>query len=201
MLVREVMTAPAVTVAAEAPLLLAVELLNQHSITMLPVLGRGGVITGVLSEADVVREAVPRDPRMHLTPEPSTSGAQPHRVDELMNTHPITVTGDTDLAVAADLMTSTGIKSLPVVDDERRVVGVVSRRDIVRVLARPDLDIESELDDLFRRAGTDWIVDVTEGTATVSGPVTLKERAMAEALALSVPGVRSVSIRPEWTSH
>ena len=60
------------------------------------------------------------------------------------------------------------MKSLPVVDERHRVVAVVSRRDIVRVLARADERIEYEVDDLFRDLGVDWLVDVIDGAATVT---------------------------------
>ena len=56
-------------------------------------------------------------------------------VADVMSTHPVTVDGGTDLAVATELMTSSAIKSLPVVE-HGRVVGVISRRDVIRVLAR-----------------------------------------------------------------
>jgi CBS domain-containing protein len=105
------------------------------------------------------------------------------------------VSPDDDLAAAAVLMTDTAVKSLPVVNHERRVVGVVSRRDIVRVLARSDQVISAELDELFRQLGTDWLVDVDAGDVTVTGPVGDAETAMAKSSAYSVAGVRSVNVR------
>ena len=198
MLVRDVMTTPALTVHEDTPLKGALGLLDEHAITMLPVVKASGAIVGVLSEADVVRDAVPQDVRTHLIP---TSGGDldqpPHSVAELMNRHPVTVEATTDLATAAQLMTDTAVKSLPVVDEHDQVVGVVSRRDIVHILARTDTVVERDLDDLFRRVGTDWMVDVRDGAVTVTGPILPNERALAEAAARTVPGVRSVTVIPD----
>jgi CBS domain-containing protein len=194
MLVREVMTSPALTVHLETPVKAALALLDEHRVTMLPVVSESGVIVGVLSEADVVRDALPPDLRRRLIPVGELEMAGARAVADLMNMQPVTVTGVTDLAAAAMLMTDTAVKSLPVVDDDGRVVGVVSRRDIVHVLARPDEVIEAELDDVYRKLGTDWLVDVQDGAVTVTGPADEAERSMAEAAALSVPGVRAVDL-------
>ena len=68
MLVREVMTSPALTVHTQTPIDEAISLLDQHAITMVPVVSGAGVLVGVLSEADVVRDALPPDARTHLIP-------------------------------------------------------------------------------------------------------------------------------------
>jgi predicted transcriptional regulator len=115
-----------------------------------------------------------------------------------MSTHPLTVTSDTDLAKAADLMTSTAVKSLPVVD-HTDVVGVVSRHDIIRLLSRADPRIEAEIDELFRESGHDWLVDVEDGIAIVDGPVDDAQQRLAEALVCSVPGVVGISFRSSRT--
>jgi len=49
----------------------------------------------------------------------------------------------------------------------------------VHVLSRPDEVLAAELDHLFRRLGVDWLVDVHDGVATITGPVTQRESAMA----------------------
>jgi len=195
MLVRDVMTSPATTVPMDATIGRALELLDTRSVTMLPVVSEAGAIVGVLSEADVVRDALPEDVRTHMIPSGELEEVgRAHVVADLMNLRPVTVGPDTDLATAALLMTDSVVKSLPVVDEAGRVVGVLSRRDIVHVLARSDTAIEAEVDDLFRRLGTDWMVDVVDGRVTVSGPAGDAERSMAESVALSVPGVRRVVV-------
>jgi len=90
----------------------------------------------VLSEADVIRDRVLPDVRgSMLPPDTSHTDGALETVAAVMTPRAITVTADADVAEAADLMLSTGVKSLPVLDEQRRVVGIVSRRDIVRALA------------------------------------------------------------------
>ena len=195
MLVREVMTREPVTVQPETHVKQALRLLDQHSITMLPVMSADSTIVGVLSEADVIRDRVLPDVRgSMLPPETSHTDAALERVGAVMTARVITVTADADVAEAADLMLSSGVKSLPVVDEEHRVVGIVSRRDIVRALARADRDVERELDELFRDLGTSWVVTADEGAVTITGPVGDKERSLALAAGSTVPGVVHVRI-------
>jgi CBS domain-containing protein len=194
MLVREVMSSPAVTVRGDASLKEAISLLERHDVSAMPVVDGAGRLVGVVSEADVIRELVAPDQRTHEIPVRLTTAPLAQRVADVMTTHPITVDSETDLAVATELMTSSAIKSLPVVD-HGRVAGVVSRRDVIRVLARPDLKIEAEVDELFRRAGRDWLVDVADGVVVVDGPSGEAERQLAEAMTRSVPGVVALRFR------
>jgi CBS domain-containing protein len=196
MLVSDAQTTPAVTVRADTPLESAIALLDMRGITMLPVVNHAGSIVGVLSEADVIREAVAPDGRalhVSLVDDLVTS---PLTVRDVMNTHPVTTRPTEDLATAIALMTQSAVKSLPVVDDGR-VVGVISRRDVVHLLARPDREIEAELDDLFRHLGTDWLVEVQRGAAAITGPTSPGEAEWAAARASQVPGVRSVRVNAD----
>lgn len=193
MIVADVMSAPAVTVEAETRAKEAMGLLDTHSLTALPVVS-GGALVGVVSEADLIREALPADLTHHvrMLPDEDAQGAVGRTlVIDLMSHHPVSVRADTDLAEAAEMLTETMIKSLPVVDDSGAVVGVISRADIVRVLARPDSTIEAEVDDRLRSYGH-WLVEVTDGVVTVDGPETEAQRALARASAYAVPGVRRV---------
>ena len=172
----------------------AVGLLDTHAITTMPVVDADGRIVGVVSEADLVREAVAQDPRAHMIPSGEPPPESPRTVAEVMSRHPLTVAADTDLADAVDLLTSSAVKSLPVVDDRRRAVGMLSRRDVVHALARADERIEAELDELFRELGVTWSVTVDEGRVTVDGVADANARALAETAAATVSGVRSVQV-------
>lgn len=191
MLVAEVMTSPAITVLQSAAVKDAIQLLERHSIAAMPVVDDLGRLVGVVSEADVIREMVVPDQRAHERPVRLTAPPFHSRVADIMSTHLLTVPSDTELAKAADLMTSTAVKSLPVVHGER-VVGVISRRDIIRLLSREDPRIEAEIDELLRQAGQDWLVDVTDGVAVVEGPTDERERELARVLVCAVPGVVGV---------
>lgn len=195
MLVNKVMSSPALTVEPTTPIKRALALLDEHSITALPVVTATGRIAGVVSEADLIRDCVPRDPGHFVMPTTEETRVQPpHVVAEVMNPHPITVNEDSDLADAVDLMTLTAVKSLPVVDARSRVVGVISRCDVVHLLARPDGDIEADVDDLFRRTGIDWLVDVRDGLVVVRGPEDRDQASAAIVLASTVAGVVGVTV-------
>jgi CBS domain-containing protein len=194
MLVRQVMTTDPVTVRAGTTVKVALRLLDENDISSLPVIDEHGRVCGVVSEADLIRDLVGPDQRLHEIPiaDPPPSHGY---VDEVMTTHAITVHPETDLAEAVELVTSTGIKCLPVVDEHNRVLGVVSRRDVVRMLARADETLEQEVDALLVSAGMrDWLVDVHDGIAEISGPASARERTLAKTLARTVPGVVAVNV-------
>lgn len=195
MLVREVMSAPAITVSAQTLTRSALKMLDEYGITAMPVVDPNGGIVGVVSEADLVRDEILPDPRSHMNPISVTEWGPPQRVGDVMSTHALTVSSGTDLADAVDLMTSTVVKSLPVVDDGR-VVGVISRRDVVHVLARRDDAIRAELEDLVRGESAQWLVEVTDGVVHILGPADYHERRIAEVLAGSVAGVVAVRVSP-----
>jgi len=197
MLVREVMTADPVTVRPATHVKEALRLLDTHAITAMPVVDRSGAIVGVVSEADLVREGVPMDPRAHMMPDLGPWTEPPTCVMDVMSRPPVTVSQDSDVADAVELMTSTTVKSLPVVDHARRPVGMISRRDVVHRLSRPDEAIESELDERFRRLGVEWVATVDEGRVTIDGPVDNRARSLAMTTATTVPGVRSVFVLEE----
>ena len=82
-------------------------------------------------------------------------------VSEVMTSPATTVHESTDVADVAELMTSRSLKSLPVVDDDDRVVGMVSRSDLVRVRARSDDLLEQDVEALLASIGhRDWKVGV-----------------------------------------
>ena len=194
MLVHELMTRSPVTVQPATHVKDALAMLDTHAITSMPVVDADGRIVGVVSEADLVREAVAQDPRAHMMPSGEPPLESPRTVAEVMSRHPLTVTADTDLAEAVDLLTSSAVKSVPVVDERRRTVGMLSRRDVVHALARTDDRIETELDELFRELGGTWSVTVDEGRVTVEGVADAQARALAETAAATVTGVRSVHV-------
>jgi CBS domain-containing protein len=193
MLVREVMTSPVHTVTPETRVKEALRILDEHAITALPVVDDHGHPVGVVS-VDLLWGALRTDQRRHEIP--GTDDPElPRSVAEVMSHHPITVAPDSDLADAVDVMMSTAVKSLPVVEDGE-IVGVVSRRDVVHALARSDDDIRAEVDDVLRQAEVDWLVEVTDGVVAVDGPETDGEARLARALAATVAGVVGVDVRP-----
>lgn len=199
MLVTDVMTSPAVTVHLDTPLRRVAHLLDEHAITTLPVVDGHNCLVGVISEADVLLDTVPQR-WSHDAGHPAASGPYVTRVADVMNFRPVTIGPRAELAEVTELMTRTSLKSLPVVDDGV-VVGVVSRRDIVRVLARADAEIAAEVARLLRGPDRDWEVHVEDGVVVVSGADDPEQHEVARALAVTVPGVVAVRFRSPTTSQ
>jgi CBS domain-containing protein len=131
MLVRDIMTSPAVTIGPDEEVTDAARKLDRLSLTSLPVVDHSLRLLGIISEADVIAR---------LARSPEARGSTP-RVSDLMTLRVLTVAADDDLESVMVLMTGTLLKSLPVVLHDR-VVGMVSRRDVVRAFAHGDLDAQ-----------------------------------------------------------
>ncbi|HET9858735.1 MAG TPA: CBS domain-containing protein [Nocardioidaceae bacterium] len=195
MIVKDVMTSPAITVDAGTTVKNALRLLDRYRVTSLPVTDAQGQVVGIVSEADLLRDLVRKDTRAHMLP-PAQPSDQPRTVGQVMTTLSLAVCADTDLSDAVDLMTSTAVKSLPVLE-QGRVVGVVSRSDVVRVLARADEQIEAEVDEILRSAGVECEVEVTDGVVSLTSLADPAQWRVAEVVAGSVAGVISVTVGTE----
>lgn len=196
MLVREVMSNEAITVPLGTTVKSALALLASARITSLPVVSASGKLRGIVSEADLIRDGVSADARLHEIPPANVLVDHPHYVDDVMTTHVLTVGPDSDLAEAIELMTSTGVKSVPVVTSNGRVLGVVSRSDVVHLLARADHDLERDVDAALASVGLrDWMVEVNDGTVELVAPASaVDDRGLARVIASTVPGVVQVHI-------
>ena len=192
MLVRELMSRDVVTVEPSCPLKQAIQRLDAYDITAMPVVDEHGRVVGVLSEADVLRDMVLTDPRAHERPVQVSSAVASRRVGEVMSTMPLTVAPESDLAEAVALLVETQVKSLPVVSHDR-LVGVLSRRDLVRALARQDDQIEAQVDELLRSATLECEVTVVDGVVQISAADDPRVRAVARSLAGTVPGVVAIA--------
>lgn len=192
MLVHEVMTSPAVTVGPKSSVKLAVRLLDEHQITSMPVVDSTGHLVGVVSEADVLRDTVPPDRRVHERLVEMTAPPVHLQVTDVMTHLPVSVTPDEDLSRAVELLVDTQIKSLPVVSSGR-VVGMVSRRDVIAVLARADTLIEAEVDDSLRLAGVECTVEVIDGVVRLHNADDPDSLRVAQVIASRVPGVVGIS--------
>ena len=122
MLVFEVMTKDPVTVRPGTSIKEALRVLADNHVTALPVATSEGSPAGVVSEADLIRELIPRDPRAHEIP-PVDDRRRATVVEDVMSAHAVTVHPETDLAEAVELLTSTTVKSVPVVDRQGHAEG------------------------------------------------------------------------------
>jgi predicted transcriptional regulator len=171
----------------------AVQLLDRHQITAMPVVDAQGLLVGVVSEADVLRDRFPPDRRAHaLLVEISVPPVQ-LAVTDVMTHLPMSVAPDDDLVRAVELLVDTQVKSLPVVAFGR-VVGMVSRCDVIEVMARQDELIEAEVDELLRLAGVECVVAVDDGVVQLRDAHSAESLRAAQVIAGRVPGVVAVTV-------
>jgi CBS domain-containing protein len=195
MLARELMTRPVVTVGVDTPTKEAAQMLNSRGITAMPVLDEHDHVVGVLSEMDLLRDAVEPDARAHALPTTGLPEPRATVVGQVMSQHPLTVTESTDLAEIADIMMMSAVKSVPVVR-AGRVVGIVSRSDVIRMLATTDEKIQTDVETLLAEIGEDdWQIDVKDGVVEFQGPADERRRRIVLIVARTLPGV----VRAEFT--
>ncbi|MEQ4725895.1 CBS domain-containing protein [Nonomuraea sp. B19D2] len=191
MLVREVMSSPAVTVRCTDPVRRAIRTLYGHNITAAPVVDDRDRLVGVVSELDLLRGEFEPDPRATVRPVPAAHEPPPRRVMDVMTPHVVTVTDTTDVTTAIDFMVRKHVKSLPVLRGQE-IVGMVSRRDLMAMLARPDDDLCKAVIVALREhypLGPSWEVTVRDGVAELSGPPHEHAERIADLLACTVPGI------------
>lgn len=132
MLIRELMSSPAVTVSWASSVEHAADVLRGRGFTALPVIDEEGHLVGIVTEADVLDGRVPPDPRRRgsAEPDPTRRRRAGRTVADVMTTPVESLTPGADAADAAAIMLDEGIRCLPVVDGHA-VVGVVTRRDLL----------------------------------------------------------------------
>jgi CBS domain-containing protein len=193
---KDAMTSPAITVTPETHCKDAAALLVRHRISALPVVDDAGRLVGLVSEADLLPLEATPDPRSQETPLPPRIEPVPHRVDEIMTPEVYTVDEDTDLGIVAQRMLEANVKRFPVMRGDR-VAGIVSRHDLVRVIARTDEDVEAGVRRTLAEEGmrlTSLRVGVRDGVVELAGGGERQTLRLAEILARSVPGVLDVRV-------
>ena len=196
---KDIMSSPVQTVVQDASVEAAAQLMTTHQVTALPVVDRSGALVGMVSEGDLLWHRVPADPTARVRRLENTEpGRRPGTVDEVMAWDPYTVRPEADVAEIADLMLQHDVRSVPVVDDDEAVVGIVSRRDILRVMVRTDEVLRAEVQhrlDEYADGATRWTATVSSGVVRVTGEFGNEtEQAVVAVLARTVPGVAAVDV-------
>ncbi|MET9836282.1 CBS domain-containing protein [Streptomyces virginiae] len=178
--VADLMTDEVVSVAPGTAFKDMVKLLAQYDISGVPVLDDEDRVVGVVSQTDLLA---------HAGPGPDTSwhngtAAEPPTAGDVMSAPAVTVRAEETVADAARLMTRRGIERLPVVDVVDRLVGIVTRRDLLRIFLRPDSEIRRRITDeiLVEALGVpagDVEVHVVDGVVAMDGHVERRSRLTA----------------------
>jgi CBS domain-containing protein len=189
--VRDVMTTTVRTIWPTASLKEAALYLREYRVSGLPVVDEHGRVVGVVSESDVVRaDAAP--PPEHA----------PHAVADVMSAPAIVTRPDAPLAEAARRMVTHDVTRLPVLS-EGRLVGVISRSDVVAALAAPDDELRTAALAVVARLPVERAsvaVEVSGGRVRLRGEVPLRRQAEWIAREVSLlPGVKAVLPELTWT--
>ncbi|MEU3264581.1 CBS domain-containing protein [Streptomyces bacillaris] len=170
--VGEVMTREVVQAGPTTPFKEVVRLLDHHRISGLPVVDADDKVLGVLSGSDLVGAQAYREgsaPRQAVT------------AQEVMSSPAVTVHPEQSVPDAARLMERRGVERLPVVDEADRLIGIATRRDLLRVFLRADEDIRREVTEEIVGGAEGLpsdtvLVSVRDGVITLEGRVELRSR-------------------------
>jgi CBS domain-containing protein len=210
MQVKSVMTKRVISVEPRTPLKEVARLLVSKRVSGLPVVDEDGSVLGVVSEGDILVKERGRPGRAtlldHLL---DSNGHEATKHDardaaDAMTSPPITIRPDRPIAEAAALMLDRCVNRLPVVDQHGKLLGIVTRADLVRAFVREDEAIEKEIrEDVILR--TLWNtperfrIDVDGGEVTIEGEVSDAESADLLARFIErVPGVVGIRSRVTW---
>jgi len=161
--VGDVMTREVVTIEPDTSFKACADLMRIHGVSGLPVVSQNR-LAGIVTEADLMRRMA------------GDGAVAPRFARDVMTHDVVTIGQSATVAAAARLMTERHVKRLPVVDAGKRVVGIVSRGDVLRVFLRSDESIRKEvahgiLDEMPLLGRGRVQVDVRDGVVRLQGEV------------------------------
>jgi CBS-domain-containing membrane protein len=166
--VKDVMTTRVIATRADASCVDLAALLRQHRVSGLPVVDGEGVVVGVISESDLLAYQEAPGPRRKQARTAELTAA------DLMSWPPVTIGPDETVRHTARLMYAHKLRRLPVVDQRGRLLGLVTRADLLSAFTRPDQEIRREITqdviaDGFFTDPDRLMVTVKDGVVTLAG--------------------------------
>ena len=163
--VEDVMSYPPVTVTPNTPLASAITTMLDRKVGCLPVV-EGGALVGMLTTADLLRsqlEGIIEWPQDRVAP----------AVRAVMKSAPAVAAADNEILDAVELMARRHIRHLPVVDPERRLLGMLSDRDVRAALGDPGrLLLDADACARVRGTHVDQVMHTDAVTVRADAPVT-----------------------------
>jgi CBS domain-containing protein len=219
----EIMTRNVVSIGANASVREAIGLMLEHRVSGLPVVDGAGKVTGILTEADLLRRGETgterhRRPWLEFLMGPGRLAedyvkTHGRRVAEIMTREIVSIGPDAPAAELVQIMERRHIKRLPVLDGDV-LVGIVSRADLMRAVARvldrdeaPPFDDDAIHERVLGELATarGWAppsgvtVTVKDGIVELNGAIfEEKERIALRVAVENVPGVKAVVDRLVW---
>ncbi|MFB7462315.1 CBS domain-containing protein [Streptomyces sp. NPDC056224] len=200
--VSELMTREVITVPRNAVFKDVVRTLLDHQVSAVPVVDSARHPLGLISEGDLLPKSAGQGDYFRSLPEREAweeDKAEGLRAEELMSAPPVCAGPDWTVAEAARLMEAQGVKRLLVVDGADTLVGIVSRRDLLRIFLRDDDAIRHEiigdvLDRTLHQRAEGITVEVADGRVELHGTVQFKSLIpVIDRLCRTVDGVVSVT--------
>jgi CBS domain-containing protein len=206
--VDDVMTKAVVSVDRAASYRDVVDLLVGNRFSAVPVIDSVGHVIGVVSEADLLRKieyAGDEEPRLFDSRRRrgERRKAFARTVGDLMTSPAVVTISGKSIAAAARLMDRENVKRLPVTDDLGRLIGIVSRGDLLKAHLRPDDEIRADINSAVLNTyladdGSTVSVAVADGVVSLSGRIDRRSSAdLVERLSRQVAGV--VEVRSSLT--
>jgi CBS domain-containing protein len=192
------MTTDVLTLHPETPLKAAAGALADRNVASAPVVDDGGRLVGIVSELDLLAHDVPPDPLARISPVLPDTSPLPALVQDVMTREVITLPPSADAALFLQHMLADRVICIPVTEADR-VVGVVSRRDLLRLFARPDAEIHADVEVAVAAAlpGEDWRSTVSDGVVELAAAGHGSRAEVARRAAQSVPGAVRVLIEDD----
>jgi CBS domain-containing protein len=142
---KEIMNRNVITVNQEMTVDEVVKILLEHRISGVPVLDEAGKVTGIVSETDLIY----REKNLHIPSfisilqgivflestkdlEHQVKKMAAYKVKDVMTKNVITVSEETDLNRIVDIIIDQKVNRLPVVDREGKLLGIITRSDILK---------------------------------------------------------------------
>ncbi|MFI6645977.1 CBS domain-containing protein [Streptomyces sp. NPDC050504] len=207
--VGTVMTDDVVRAVYATPFKEVARLLADHRISGLPVVDADEKVIGVISETDLMMRQAEADepgrpprrrrPLLGRGARSMRAKARARTAGQLMSRPAVTVHAEDTIVQAARTMAARRVERLPVVDAEDRLVGIVTRRDLLQVFLRPDdairrTVVQEVLVDTLWLAPQTIDVHVEEGVVTLSGQLERRsEIPVAVHMTQQVDGVVAVT--------
>lgn len=146
--VAEIMTANPTTVSPETSLEEAIQILAKKEISGLPVVNKQGELVGIISETDLTWQATGVEAPPYIMfldsviylENPAKHNQEVHKalgqtVEEAMSNRPTTVKGNQLVREAAKIMHDKKVRRLPVVDDNSKLIGMITQSDVIKMMA------------------------------------------------------------------
>jgi CBS-domain-containing membrane protein len=205
--VSDVMSTDPMTVTPETSLKDAARVMVNGGVSGLPVLDHDGTLVGIITEADFVERTAGAHARRrrlfdHIFGPGDTGLAGAEVVADAMTADVVTVEAEDSVTTAARKMVTFDVKRLPVIDQDGRLSGVVSRADVMRAFARSDAEIAVDVHAMLRRLPIDpeaVQVSVEDGVVSLRGEVDGRpDRLVVDELVAHIDGVVRVDDQLTW---